>query len=94
MPKAPPETCPVCGADVPPRAQACPSCGSDHSTGWSERAQADHLGLPDGEFDHDEFVRNEFGAATESRIKPRGVNWLWWTVALLLVAAMVSWLWR
>ncbi len=39
-------TCPACGADVPIRAKACPECGSDKETGWSDAAQYAHL-LPD-----------------------------------------------
>ena len=57
----PPETCPNCGADVPPKAKACPECGSDARTSWSEKAYADNLGLPDDEFNYDEFVEREFG---------------------------------
>ena len=39
--------CPVCGADVPVSAVACPECGSDETTGWSEQAEYDGLDLPD-----------------------------------------------
>jgi hypothetical protein len=31
-------TCPHCGAAVPSDASACPECGSDDETGWSESA--------------------------------------------------------
>jgi uncharacterized membrane protein YvbJ len=31
-------TCPHCGAAVPSDASACPECGSDEETGWSEDA--------------------------------------------------------
>jgi zinc ribbon protein len=82
-----PEICPNCGAEVPPRAKACPECGSDEKTGWSERAHADHLGLPDEEFDYDEYVKREFGP---SKPKPQGIAWYWWLVAigLLLLFAL------
>lgn len=84
-----PELCPECGAEVPRNARACPECGADEESGWSERAQAQRLGIPDDEFDHDEFVREEFGSETRPthRLKPRGVRWLWWLVALLLLLA-------
>ena len=36
-------TCPICGADVPIKARACPECGSDEKTGWSEAAKYTHL---------------------------------------------------
>jgi uncharacterized membrane protein YvbJ len=42
-------TCPHCGASVPPDATACPECGSDSQTGWSEQADYDDLLLYDDE---------------------------------------------
>ena len=83
----PPEICPQCGADVPPKARACPECGADEETGWSERAQAQRLGLPDDDFDYDEFAKEEFGAKPRPTVRPHGISWLWWLVAvgLLLV---------
>ena len=79
----PPEVCPHCGTLVPPRAKACPECGADESTGWSDSAQADRLGIPDDNFDYDRFVKEEFAPASP---KPRGVHWVWWLTALGLVA--------
>ena len=77
----PPLICPNCGATVPPKAKACPGCGSDEKTGWSDSAHADHLGIPDDNFDYEEFVKDEFGGRT----KPRDIHWVWWLTALLLV---------
>ncbi|MCP4373978.1 MAG: zinc-ribbon domain-containing protein, partial [Deltaproteobacteria bacterium] len=37
--------CPNCGAEVPSKARACPECGSDENTGWSEETMYDDLGL-------------------------------------------------
>jgi hypothetical protein len=42
-------TCPHCGAQVPSSATACPECGSDNETGWSEAAAYDDLLLYDNE---------------------------------------------
>jgi hypothetical protein len=81
-----PETCPHCGADLPPNGKACPECGSDEKTGWSEQARYDDLNLPDEDFDHADFVKREFA---ESPLKPRGIHWLWWAVAILLAAGMI-----
>ena len=81
-----PEVCPNCGADIPRNAKACPGCGSDEKTGWSETAYASRLGLPDEEFDHDEFVREEFG---DSNVKPRGIGWFWWAVAAILAVLLL-----
>ena len=84
---APPEICPACGAEVPPSARACPECGADEASGWSEHAQAQRLGIPDDEFDYDEYVKEEFGSpqGPAERLKPRGIAWLWWLVGLLLL---------
>jgi hypothetical protein len=81
-----PEVCPNCGAEVPPKAKSCPECGSDEQTGWSEKAHADNLGLPDEEFDYNEFVKEEFGVG---RAKPHGVRWFWWVIALLLAGLLL-----
>lgn len=42
--------CPNCGDPVPPGALACPSCGADEETGWSEDTMYDGLDLPDEAF--------------------------------------------
>jgi hypothetical protein len=87
-----PETCPNCGADVPPKARACPECGADEKTGWSEDAYASGLDLPDENFSYDEYVKKEFGPKKNI---PDGVHWVWWLAAILLVAAFISfWVFR
>ena len=80
-----PEICPNCGVEVPRKARACPGCGADEQTGWSEEAYGQRLGLPDDNFNYDEFVKEEFGG--RKKVRPRGISWFWWLVALLLVAA-------
>jgi hypothetical protein len=85
----PPETCPCCGAEIPPRARACPECGADEQTGWSEGARYGGLDLPDEDFDYGEFVKREFGP---EKTVPRGIHWFWWLVALLVLAG-IAWLW-
>ena len=82
-----PEICPNCGAEVPPKARACPECGADEQTGWSERAAAQRLGLPDDEFDYDEFVEEEFGQKKAAARPP--IGWLWWVVAVGLLIAIL-----
>ena len=81
-----PETCPNCGAEVPPQAKVCPECGSDERTGWSEEARVAGLDLPDQDFNYDEFVKSEFG---DKKPVSRGIHWLWWVVAVLLLLAFV-----
>ena len=41
--------CPHCEAEVPLDAPACPECGSDEQTGWSENTVYDGLDLHDDE---------------------------------------------
>ena len=86
----PPEVCPNCGATVPRGAKACPECGADEETGWSETAYEGNLGLPDDEFDYDNFVKEEFGAGKSP--VPAGVRWYWWLIALAL-AMMLLFFW-
>jgi hypothetical protein len=81
-----PESCPHCGADIPPRAKVCPECGADEATGWSEEARAGGLDLPDDSFDYGDFVDREF---RDKKIRPRGVKWRWWFVALALAFLFV-----
>lgn len=79
--------CPNCGAEVPPKAKACPECGSDEQTGWSEQASYDNLDLPDENFDYDDFVEREFSKAKPI---PRGIHWFWWLVAVLVLCALIG----
>ena len=82
--------CPNCGAEVPPRAKACPECGSDNQAGWSEDAQSGGLDVPDESFDYDAYVKREFG---NSSPVPHGIHWFWWAVALLLlISFLLFWL--
>ena len=87
----PSEVCPNCGADLPRNANACPECGSDEKTGWSDSAHADNLGIPDENFDYDKFVQEEFGP---ERVKPRGIHWLWWVTALILILLFLFFIFR
>lgn len=73
----------MCGGEVPEHAKACPECGACEETGWSEKATAQRLGLPDEDFDYDEFIQEEF-SPSRRRAKPR-IGWIWWVAALVLV---------
>jgi RNA polymerase subunit RPABC4/transcription elongation factor Spt4 len=71
--------CPVCGAEVPARAKACPECGSDEKTGWSDNTMYDGTGIEDPEeFDYEDWKRRE-GIAP---VRKPGIGWLWWLVAV------------
>jgi hypothetical protein len=80
------DECPNCGADLPANAHACPECGSDERTGWSEAAKNENLGLPDDSFDYDDFVEREFEGKTGKQHK---LHWVWWLAAVLLVTALL-----
>ncbi len=83
----PPENCPVCGATVPRAARACPECGADERSGWSEDAtRYDGLDLPDEAFDD---------GKAPARPSRRGANPLWFAVAAaLLVVVTLTFVFR
>ena len=84
------ENCPNCGAALPRNAKACPECGSDENTGWSDEAYASSLDLPNDEFSYEKFVEKEFGQ--KKKIVPHGMSWLWWVVAVvILIAFLLVW---
>jgi uncharacterized membrane protein YvbJ len=84
----PPAVCPNCGASVPRNANACPECGSDDQTGWSEESETGGLDLPEEEFNYDDFVKREFN---QEGPVPRGLHWFWWVVAIVLVVVLLVW---
>jgi hypothetical protein len=81
-----PDVCPNCGAEVPPKAKACPECGSDEQTGWSDEAPTGSLDLPEEEFDYDGFVKREFGG---NHPVPHGIRWWWWVAGIALLLALL-----
>ena len=60
--------CPNCGGEVPGKARACPHCGSDENTGWSDTAMINSGGLEE-EFDYDEALKREFGTKKTKSLK-------------------------
>ena len=80
------ETCPNCGADVPPRARACPECGACEETGWSEEAASSSLGIPEEGFNYKEFVQREFGP---KKALPHGVKWYWSGVSVVIIGVLL-----
>lgn len=82
-----PENCPVCGADLPAKAKACPECGACDKTGWSEAATEDPLGLEQESFNYEEFVQEEF----DGKSPAEGGSSLWKWVAALLLGLFLLW---
>jgi hypothetical protein len=84
--KRPPSECPVCGAEVPPHARACPECGADERSGWNEdETRYDGLDLPESAFEDGEG-RNE-GVGKRKRAT-KTVSVFWWIVGLGLLAIL------
>lgn len=83
----PADLCANCGAEIPRDARACPECGADEKTGWSEEAKTAGLDLPEEDFDYEEFVKREF-SEKKSPI-PRGIHWFWWLVAVIIAVILV-----
>src|SRR3954470_22657095 len=84
----PPEECANCGATIPRHARACPECGADERTGWREQSVYDGLDLPESAFEE------EAEAGSDKRRRPprvNGVPWYWWAVGVVLLAALVLW---
>jgi hypothetical protein len=89
--------CAHCGADVPARSLACPECGSDRGTGWSEDA-SDWAGDPpsgygnDPDFDYAEALRSEglapSGPPSRATLRRRWVV----TLCVLLIVCFLLWL--
>jgi hypothetical protein len=84
----PPGECPVCGAEVPSSAKACPECGACHESGWSEQAALDALDLPDAEFDYRAFVAEEWD---RPRGRGRRPGWVM-LVAAGMIVLLLWWL--
>ena len=74
----PPGDCPNCGESVPAGAAACPHCGADEHTGWSEETYLDGVDLPGEDLGHE--GRGDGGA--------RGGR-AWLAVSLVVVLALV-----
>ena len=81
-----PDICPVCGAVVPAKAKACPECGSDEQTGWSDDGRADSLGIPTEEFDYDDYVKREFEGE-----EPKRKNATVWIITAIVLLALFAW---
>ncbi len=66
--------CAHCGEMINKRARACPYCGSDERTGWSDQTYLDTIDLKD-DFDYDSALENEFSGGKKSV-----AWWKSWTV--------------
>ena len=87
-PRPTPSECPVCGADVPPRARACPACGADERTGWDEDGtRYDGLDLPEEAFDEPDDGRKKSSRRPQTRIN--GLPVFWWALGAVLLGLIL-----
>ncbi len=75
--------CPACGGEVKKGAIACPHCGSDERTGWSDRTYLDGLDIGD-DIDYEELREQEFPSRNPPR---RKLSWIVIVAAILLILA-------
>ncbi|MEO1842778.1 MAG: hypothetical protein ABGZ37_00710 [Akkermansiaceae bacterium] len=91
--------CPTCGSEVKV-GRACPGCvpkknkrkkrvsaGLKKRKAWEQDSIYDGLGIPDDEFDYEEFIDREFSSKPHRQIR---IKWYWWATALVLAGLMVS----
>lgn len=79
--------CPNCGEEVPAKARACPACGADEKTGWSDNIIYDGTGIEDPEeFDYEDWKRREVSGRQPRRTRKQ---WCWWVVAVVILLALV-----
>ena len=87
----PPDKCPNCGADVPPKAKACPECGACEDTGWAEDAGYESTHLEENEFDYDDLWHGNSGR--EDGLTGKSLNIIWVIVALFLILFFLTHAW-
>lgn len=84
-PQAAPGICPQCGRALEPTVLACPDCGSDWNTGWSDGAEVDWESP-----DYDELLESEFGEKKPVPPASRVKTWIAAAIALLLGMLLVG----
>jgi len=82
--------CPCCGAEISARSAACPECGSDERTGWSEKTYLDgvDLGIDDdcNDDDYEDMKQREF-----SEQHPHKHHVFQWIIGgILLLAFLIA----
>lgn len=86
---------------MPARAAACPHCGSDEETGWSEGAHDVEGWATDDEswdhddeddFDYDEYLRREFPEHAPPRQSIDLLRAARWALVLVLILLFTGWL--
>lgn len=92
MPEVLSYVCPYCDTEVRV-GEPCPGCSKKarklrakkHS--WEQDKSMDGLGLPDDDFNYDDFIAREFGKAPHQAL---GVKWYWWLLGVVVLAGMIA----
>jgi uncharacterized membrane protein YvbJ len=79
-------TCPHCGEEIKKSSKACPYCGSDESTGWSQDRYLDGIDLPEND-EYEEIRDREFG---KGRRNAFGKLWLVITGTIVIVVFLTG----
>jgi len=61
--------CPYCGESLPKRAKACPHCGSDEKTGWSEYTYMDGINTSMDDGEYEDLYQSEFSSEKSQKSK-------------------------
>lgn len=75
--------CLYCGGEMPINSKACPHCGSDENTGWSEDRYLDGIDLPEEDDSYQQMREREFGG------KKVSLSWQAVVGGLLLLTALI-----
>jgi len=80
--------CPVCGTEVPIKAAACPECGSDDETGWSEDTIYDGVNLPEFEASYEEAFGDGVAKQSKSLFQNRIFMFIVAIIAVIIFLAV------
>ena len=78
--------CALCGQEISRSARACPWCGSDEKTGWSDNTYLDGLSLGADQEEYEDLKEQEFGGDS----KPHHKQLIIPLIALGVLIAMVA----
>ena len=86
--------CPTCGSEVKVGA-VCPGCvpkrhrrkkrvraGPKKRKPWEQDAIYDGIGIPDDEFDYEDFIQKEFSKKPHRKLT---IKWYWWLTGVVLL---------
>ncbi len=83
---------------IPVDSKACPECGSDDRTGWSDEADQGAADLPAGyegeeDFDYDAYVQREFAWDRDRGSKPPiPMSQLFGALVAFILIALLIWI--